>query len=41
MVQVGGEDQCDPEQRQEVADRRLLAAHRRIDRHRVGEAELL
>ena len=41
VMQVGREDQGDAEQRQEVAERRLLAAHGRIDRHGVGQAELL
>ena len=41
MVEVGGEHQGEAEQRQEGAERRLLARGRRVDRHGVGEAELL
>ena len=41
VVQVGGQDQRDAEEREEVAERRLLPALRRIHGHRVGQAELL
>ena len=41
MMQVEGEDQGQAEKAQEVADRRLLAAHGRVDRHGEGKPELL
>ena len=41
MMQVEGENQGQTEKGQEVADRRLLAAHRRVDRHGEGKPELL
>ncbi len=40
-MHVGGEDQRDAEQREEIADEHALLALRRIDRGDEAEAELL
>jgi len=40
-MEVEGEDQRQPEEREEVPDRRLLASHGGVHRHRKSEPELL
>ena len=41
VMEVEGEDQRQPEEREEVPDRRLLASHGGVHRHRKSEPELL